>query len=42
MRINSPEAMISFGREMANKANHILLYGELGAGKTQFVKGFVE
>ncbi len=40
--IYSPEAMIQFGRDMAQQATHILLYGDLGAGKTHFVKWFVE
>lgn len=42
MHIDSPDAMIDFGRAMASKATHILLYGDLGAGKTHFVKGYVE
>ncbi len=42
MLISSPEAMIAFGKEMSTKATHILLYGELWAGKTHFVKWFVE
>lgn len=43
MLINSPEEMIDLGREVAQKgATHVLLYGELGAGKTHFVKWFVD
>lgn len=40
--ISTPEAMIQLGYEMSQKATHILLYGDLGAGKTHFVKWFVE
>lgn len=42
MILTSPEAMIQFWKEMSQKATHILLYWELWAGKTHFVKGFVE
>lgn len=43
MLIKTPEEMIQLGREVAEKwATHVLLYGELWAGKTHFVKGFVE
>lgn len=42
MRISSPEAMIELWKDMSQKARYILLYWELGAGKTHFVKGFIE
>ena len=41
---NSPAETEAFGRELAggiDKRDVIALQGELGAGKTQFVKGFV-
>ena len=34
--------MIQLGYEMSQKATHILLHGDLWAGKTHFVKWFVE
>ncbi|PZM87049.1 MAG: tRNA (adenosine(37)-N6)-threonylcarbamoyltransferase complex ATPase subunit type 1 TsaE [candidate division SR1 bacterium] len=42
MRISSPEAMHQLGRDLAQKANVLLLSGELGAGKTTLIKGFAE
>ncbi len=42
MRITTPEAMIQLWRDVSQKATHVLLYGELWAGKTHFVKWFVE
>jgi len=39
--INSPEAMIELGLEIAKQDNsHVLLYWDLGAGKTHFVKWY--
>ncbi|HET9419324.1 MAG TPA: tRNA (adenosine(37)-N6)-threonylcarbamoyltransferase complex ATPase subunit type 1 TsaE [Chthoniobacterales bacterium] len=41
---NSPAETEAFGREFARKIDKrdvVALQGELGAGKTQFVKGFV-
>ena len=39
--IKSPEEMIELGTSLAeNGHTHILLYGELGAGKTHFAKWF--
>lgn len=42
MLISSPEAMIQLWRDISQKANKVLLYWELWAGKTHFVKWFVE
>ena len=40
----SPEATMKLGKQISKEYNHslILLHGELGAGKTLFVKGFAE
>lgn len=45
MRVDSPEAMIALGREMAGslRAGSVLaLQGGLGAGKTHFTKGVAQ
>lgn len=42
MRIASPEKMIQLGRALAEKSKVLLLYWELGAGKTTLIKGFAE
>lgn len=42
MLITSPEAMIDLGMQLAKEGKtHILLHGDLGAGKTHFVKWYV-
>lgn len=41
--ISTPEEMIELWKELAQKGHtHILLNGELWAGKTHFAKGFAE
>lgn len=41
LTIDSPEAMMELWRELAEKGHtHILLYGDLWAGKTHFAKWF--
>lgn len=40
MIIATPEEMIAYGNEIWKSHNFILLEGELGAGKTHFVKWF--
>lgn len=40
MIIATPEEMVAYGKQIGEKYNFVLLDGELGAGKTHFVKGF--
>lgn len=40
MIVDSPEKMLEFGKELAEKYKIILLEGELGAGKTLLTKWF--
>lgn len=45
LRSNSEEQTIAFGHEFASKlevGDVVALYGELGAGKTEFVKGICD
>jgi|GEM_PF-2269095 len=42
MIIATPEEMIAYGKEVGEQYDFVLLEGELGAGKTHFVKGFAE
>lgn len=42
MIINTPQEMINLGKQLAKKHKKILLYGDLGAGKTALTKGFAE
>ena len=42
MIIATPEEMVQYGKSIGEQYNFVLLDGELGAGKTHFVKGFAE
>ena len=42
MIINTPQEMINLGKQLAKKYKKILLYGDLGAGKTSLTKGFAQ
>lgn len=42
MIIATPEEMVAYGKQIGEKYNFVLLDGELGAGKTHFVKGFAQ
>lgn len=42
MYISSPEAMHQLGQELAQQTKVLLLFWELGAGKTTLIKGFAE
>lgn len=42
MRICSAQEMHEFWKTLASKTKIILLFGELGAGKTTLIKGFAE
>ena len=46
IRIKTEQEMIAFGEDMAKrlagKPCHIYLQGDLGAGKTCFVRGFLK
>jgi len=42
MLINSPEEMKNFGSQIASHHDKILLYGDLGAGKTLFTKWYAK
>lgn len=42
MLLKTPKEIIDLGRELAAQHHKVLLYGELGAGKTTFAKGFAE
>jgi len=42
MIISTPEAMIRLWEELANRSSHVLLHGELWAGKTLLTKWFAK
>ncbi len=42
VRIQSPEAMFEFWKQLAKEHKILLLQGELGAGKTLLAKGFAQ
>ena len=42
MKIESEQEMLNFGKNFANKANVIELIGDVGAGKTTFVRGLAK
>ena len=42
MNINSEQEMLNFGEQFAGKANVIELVGDVGAGKTTFVRGLAK
>ncbi len=41
-KINTPEEMLEYGKELAKEHKILLLQGELGAGKTLLTKWFAE
>ena len=42
MKINSEQEMLAFGKSFATKASIIELIGDVGAGKTTFVRGLAD
>ena len=42
MKIHSEQEMLDFGKNFANKAHIIELIGDVGAGKTTFVRGLAK
>lgn len=42
MKINSEQEMLDFGKKFANQAKVIELVGDVGAGKTTFVRGLAK
>ena len=42
MKINSEQEMLNLGKSFANKAKVIELVGDVGAGKTTFVRGLAK
>ena len=41
-KVNTPEDMLKYGKDLAKEHKILLLHGELGAGKTLLAKGFAQ